>query len=61
MPIVLVAISTQEIGLVSMKELFNLVTDTYSAASALISDTEMTVPFPLSFRTQTGQVDLGRV
>jgi hypothetical protein len=61
MPFVLVAIRTQEIGLVSMKELFNLVMDTCSVASAPKSDTEMSVLVPLSFRTPTGQVNLAGV
>jgi hypothetical protein len=61
MPFVLPEISTQEIGLVSMKELFNLVTDICSVASAPKSDTEMRVLVPLSIRTPTGQVNLAGV
>jgi hypothetical protein len=61
MPFVLVAISTQELGLVSMKELFNFVADTCSEVSAPKSDSEMRVTVPLSFRTSTGQANLAGV
>ena len=61
MPSAFLATSTQEIGLVSMKELFHLVTKTCSVASAPKFDTEMSVLVPLSFRTPTGQVNLASV
>jgi hypothetical protein len=61
MPVVLLATCTQEIKLVSMKELLNLVTDTCSVASVPNSETEMKVPVPLSFRTSTGQANLAGV